>query len=694
MKRPPTTHTTYRHLQERFVLWAVHKHTEVVAPEFLAVLLRGKPPGASAQAVTRKDVNRELPVVADKAHPPLTFRAVTAKLLGDYITEQSLDSHGRPKKREPSFSSSSSHKSAVVAMFKDYNYHPSTEFADDMRTFLLVLGRRAAAHTSRLPEMPGKTALLYTLHCELCLVRLRLSSGAEQLLAHAVAVLCFVLMSRIKTVTTIAYSHMRWTEDALAVSYWSSKTDQAGTRSSLYRHVYAAPQSKWHTCPLVALGLYWLVCPAPAGSGFLFAGDAKALYLRIRKLNVSVYESPEARKVLGQNGVLTANRLGTHSARKGATLYAVDRSVPKPAIEARLDHKLSASDTPYFGSGYSPAADQFCGRILSGHDDSQPDFAMLPASFHVSGGDESEELERIMHDCFPTLPVSVKRIAQYALAAVIEHSTALLELLPRGHPLFATPAFSAHTLERLKSWLVPSHTATPRDVMRATGLRTVDVLAARMGHLSEDVGLAQTEVARDVRQLRAEISGEVRQMRAEVSGEQQQQPMRGIASRAGSGPQSTGARDDDGDVVIAAGIDPAHEVPNFDVRRMWLLWCCGSGVWERPLRTVASSSLRTRAARKRLSELRSLFRVLEERAQDLCPTPEGTARQVDIGSLSPAQADDLLYSVRSGLGLALTTPRGMQRDVLRLQWRSVATTAARERWAREDSPRPLAHTRP
>eukprot|EP00727_Mastigamoeba_balamuthi_P003246 m51a1_g12919 hypothetical protein (728) ;mRNA; r:642-2825 len=727
MRHPPNTRKAYRGKQVRFVLWLVHHHPELVVPDFLDSLLRGRPPGSSSSTVTNPDVARELPEAVDieTMQPPIVFSQVTPKVICTYIKELYQDADGKTKDPPPSYSTASGHRSAIVDMFDDYGIARSTAFDRSLSAFYRALRRKnAIVAGSQAAEKTGKRPLGYALFCELCSLRLRLATTDEHLLAHTVSVLSFVLMSRVMSVVTLAYSHMRWTDDALAVAYWTAKTDQEGSRADMYRHVYAASKKKWWTCPVLALGLYWLVCPAPPGSKFVFAGEPGALYQRITKVDDALFSETCVSDVLKAHHITSPKMLGTHSPRKGATDYAVSEGVPRASIEARLDHKMSSSDAPYFGNTYDAKADRFCGRVLGGHENG-PEFAMLPASFSVPSAD-IKEFERIMADCFPTLPPSALRIAHFALAAVVEHSNDLALLLRPGHALFFTPPFSPSTLARLRSWLVCSHTVTSKDSMRATGLRDVDILGTRLDRIENKLDmLAQAPSQQQHHQqqqgrlpllpvIERQASGDDASSTdgdrgdasdgsddgheddADIGGD-----AGGVAGNEGRGQDDDADCDHDRDDhcrdVSVAVVDQKHELPDFDVRKMWRLWCCGGGTWSHPLRSAVSGDLRTAAARKRLSELRSLFCALEGRMQELRPyvgeLGSRAGPQIAFGDLSAAQADALLFSGRTSLGLAATTPTGKPRDVLRLKWRSVPTTIAADRQQQHKRPLPLLRRR-
>ncbi|ETI32697.1 hypothetical protein F443_20546 [Phytophthora nicotianae P1569] len=81
---------------------------------------------------------------------------------------------------------------------------------------------------------------------------------------------------------------MEWGEDALRVFFAHMKNDQRGTRPRDPRHIYANPLMP-AICPILAIGLYWLVYGVETSATHVFPGNDQ--YDRFRKALRRVLES-------------------------------------------------------------------------------------------------------------------------------------------------------------------------------------------------------------------------------------------------------------------------------------------------------------------------------------------------------------------------------------------------------------------
>ncbi|ETP27677.1 hypothetical protein F442_23046, partial [Phytophthora nicotianae P10297] len=95
-------------------------------------------------------------------------------------------------------------------------------------------------------------------------------------------------MARAANTVSLCYSHMEWGEDALRVFFAHMKNDQRGTRPRDPRHIYANPLMP-AICPILAIGLYWLVYGVETSATHVFPGNDQ--YDRFRKALRRVLES-------------------------------------------------------------------------------------------------------------------------------------------------------------------------------------------------------------------------------------------------------------------------------------------------------------------------------------------------------------------------------------------------------------------
>ncbi|EKX35032.1 hypothetical protein GUITHDRAFT_49183, partial [Guillardia theta CCMP2712] len=96
--------------------------------------------------------------------------------------------------------------------------------------------------------------------------------------------------------------------------------DQAGERARDPKHVYANTCNP-AICPILALGIYWLMFPPnhPTSGGRLFPGSNQ--YERFKKLfSQRLLRDSEVLEAL-ENNALHVGDLGTHSIRKGSATY-------------------------------------------------------------------------------------------------------------------------------------------------------------------------------------------------------------------------------------------------------------------------------------------------------------------------------------------------------------------------------------
>ena len=132
---------------------------------------------------------------------------------------------------------------------------------------------------------------------------------------------------------------------------------------------------------------------------------------------IRLLDTPEGRSELTARG-MTADDLGTHSMRKGSATYASSGSTACPsstAIHLRAGWALGGVQDTYLR--YESAGDMFVGRTVSGLPTTQAAFAILPPHFKERNG----LVDGMIRDCFPNLPSSAKKVAEFVLASVVYH---------------------------------------------------------------------------------------------------------------------------------------------------------------------------------------------------------------------------------------------------------------------------------
>eukprot|EP00727_Mastigamoeba_balamuthi_P005061 m51a1_g14553 hypothetical protein (604) ;mRNA; f:1007497-1013258 len=141
------------------------------------------------------------------------------------------------------------------------------------------------------------------------------------------------------------------------------------------------------------------------------------------------------------------------------------------------------------------------------------------------------------------------------------------------------------------------HTATSKDSMRTTGLRDVDILGTRLDRIENKLDMLAQAPSQQQHHQQQQGSDDGHEDDADIGGD-----AGGMAGNEGRGQDDDTDCDHDRDDhcrdVSMAIIDQKHELPDFDVCKMWRLWCCGGGTWSHPLCSVVLGDLQMAVARK------------------------------------------------------------------------------------------------
>ena len=152
--------------------------------------------------------------------------------------------------------------------------------------------------------------------------------------------LCWNLCCRSRNCQTVQLNHMEYREDAMCIYFAHSKNDQHGERHRVARHIY--PNSvRPEICPLLALGVYWLVSPILINQSRLFPGSLQDG--RFRKVLKRICQVPDVAVWLQRQGIISSE-LGTHSIRKGAGTYCSSGSTMAPS-SAAINLRVGLQDT-------------------------------------------------------------------------------------------------------------------------------------------------------------------------------------------------------------------------------------------------------------------------------------------------------------------------------------------------------------
>lgn len=365
-----------------------------------------------------------------------------------------------------SFSVYSTRRSAILYLFRIFGRGgwPATAQAG-LTNFFKGLKRtlaqqKATSGTAKIVE--GKEALQFDLFRYLNL-KLLLATDTESVFTHCFQVLSWNLICRSNNTAMIKYKHVHWTEDSLSVYFPQMKNDQEGDRPKDARHVYANPILP-EICPILALGLYFLVFGFDAAGLSLFSGTSQ--YNRyLKQLHRLLTAQADE---LNSKG-LEPSDLGTHSTRKGAASFTSSGSTSCPSIMAitlRAGWTMGKVESAYYR--YEGAGDQHVGRTVTGLPPNKADFAILPPHFKH----KTETVKQAVRDCFPNAPsptILSPEVLEFCLASVVHHSDYIRANNPR-HPVFQSALFSDPRLVDDLKPLVVCRLAEPTDRIQPTGV--------------------------------------------------------------------------------------------------------------------------------------------------------------------------------------------------------------------------------
>lgn len=173
---------------------------------------------------------------------------------------------------ETGYDSANTHRAGIRGLFKDFEQPLPQDWDSVVQTSFQGLKRKKAgqkAEGKANPKGKGKKPMEFALFC--ALGRLLWSQGTKKAFFNLLfMLLAWNLMSRSKNVTQIGLAHFDWKDDALAVLFCQTKTDQAGDRAHP-RHVYANPL-KPEICSILGLGVFFLLMEWKEEDVMLFSG--------------------------------------------------------------------------------------------------------------------------------------------------------------------------------------------------------------------------------------------------------------------------------------------------------------------------------------------------------------------------------------------------------------------------------------
>jgi hypothetical protein len=286
------------------------------------------------------------------------------------------------------------YRAAISHLFSVQDVEPSNKYSNHMKKFFKGLGNDAAAKGKRRKaKESGKDALPYPLYIDI----MQKYGAMGKCMFVAFLGMTWNLICRGKQTANIYLSQLRVDNDAMTVSYESTKTDSEGrTITTLEpRHLYANPFN-WKCCVFTWLGIYFLtesnlhVSNLDAdGDGLLFPGrysrapstcscDSAHLCRRDKKTGEPNQKDTFAKGLKrdkDKKGCLNStfqrhgcdpNDSGVHSVRKGAATIVASASTAGPSMPAicnRCNWSIGTVLDRYLR--YEGAGDQFVGRTVA-----------------------------------------------------------------------------------------------------------------------------------------------------------------------------------------------------------------------------------------------------------------------------------------------------------------------------------------
>jgi len=297
-------------------------------------------------------------------------------------------------------------------------------------------------------------------------------------LYHGYLILCWNLIARSSTVADLLWNNIGCLNDCITVLYEKGKTNQDGLNKVPW-HIYANPDDPL-ICAVLALGLK-LCTETDAFGDIPFkvfpASSSDTSFSSWMKFTAeALYKDPEV--LLG----VPADRIGTHSLRKGAATYINGlNDGPNPdAIKLRMEHKLGGCDYRYIFRG--AGNDMVVGRSVTGMDTTTVEMGVLPPHFkcrvNVSGVISQAFISRSGN--------SLKRAFPLLIASVIHHWEWLQSNLPETHPFFFSKLYTSGKYAIWKPLVIAGKFDCPETKMRASGLPkiVVSLLETRKVHVA------------------------------------------------------------------------------------------------------------------------------------------------------------------------------------------------------------------
>eukprot|EP00924_Labyrinthula_sp_SR-Ha-C_P014656 snap_masked-scaffold_74-processed-gene-0.44-mRNA-1 protein AED:0.01 eAED:0.01 QI:0/-1/0/1/-1/1/1/0/718 len=677
--------SSYEGSYTQFLAWCLRNKPNVFAEDFLNKLKEGSDAEAPMSLKLIRKTIKTFPNL-----PPLKFDDLDVETFMSWIVT---------KKRSDgsffSFSSYSTHRSALYSLYRQHKVRFSSEFENELKNHFRGLKRKIASEEQAGQGVikRGKDPLTMPLFKILNLAMLH-TEKKDFVFFKTFLTITWNLMCRAVNTFSIHYRHLTWKEDALCIIFCHQKNDQAGEKARDPRHVYANPLQP-EICPVLSLGMYWSIFGFGDGTS-LFGGNNQ--YDRFRKGQKRIFSLDEVENELRRRG-LTPEEFGTHSLRKGAATFCASghtNAPPIAAVQLRAGWSMGTVLNVYLR--FEAAGDQYVGRTVSGLPISSYKFSTLPPRFTFA----DDQVERAKQLMFPSAPKQISLILEFCLASMVYHENFLRKELPENHLLFNTPIFQEKSLiQTLRKKVICGVSNSDGSGLQATGIpahvdiltklhhvgRVVDELVQRNERSRiEDRSIILTQI-KDVLEERDIGSGVIthavlKKMLDEAFAKHETEFLlermrtltgndgneeEGVENMVSSNPPSALNLWPDN---VLRRVPVGFSFPKGTARSLWLIWNCGNAEKSLPpLKTCTPIDMPNRNCRKKLSDLKFLMNLLENEASKKNLSPS-------IKSLQDAQF--WFDECKKVLEVKKVTPMKRSRRTKELSWQTVVKLKRKE----------------
>ncbi|KAF0706221.1 hypothetical protein AaE_014233 [Aphanomyces astaci] len=435
-------------------------------------------------------------VTAQRIVVPVT--PALCKLMFSYASvKRSLNGYELVPRKYNSVSTINRVKSAVVFLHREAKVELSTELNAMMKEYVSGYRRKFAQlkESGEAPITEGKAALSFggyvfvTGYKYLASVAVAAESDYSlYVTVHSFLLLCWNLMARAVSTSSIRYEHITWKDDALEIRYGLMKNDQEG-RMSYPRHIYANPSNP-AICPILSLAVLLFTRGAQLHESptLLFGYNAKERFSSWLTKTCAANEDDIAG--LG----LSISDIGTHSFRKGVA-SALSNSPGGPQavlVWLRAGWSLGGVQGRYIFEG--SGGDQFVGRAATGLNVNDVEFGSLPPHFGPTMALSPSQWESILPGYSSFYPSTFRSAIPYLLASLVHHQAWLKRNLHHSHPLFLSPVWLSGSLALLASEVLGGTLHNPVSKLTATGIPPHIPLYNQLRALESNMGALTNRV--------------------------------------------------------------------------------------------------------------------------------------------------------------------------------------------------------